>query len=559
MKNNKPFIYGIPHKVGVVLGYIVLTYCLQVAVFAANHSWLPAYTDSSTCTMCHVNAASQIMQTTHWTWSHTDEYTGRVYGKKNVINNYCVAVPSNEPRCTSCHIGIGYRDKTFDFNDPTKVDCLICHDTTGTYKKFPTMAGAPWTGPGTTNFGGVTYQPVDLLYVARNVGRTSRTNCGACHFFGGGGDAVKHGDLDSSLYNPSRELDVHMGGTNNFSCAQCHTTVNHQISGTYYSKDYADSQSCEKCHTATPHTSGTYAQRLNAHTSRVGCQSCHIPAFARGRTTKMYWDWSTAGRKDTNGNNYVVRDANGDPIYDTQKGSFQWSRDVQPEYVWFNGRVDYLTVDDVIDTNQVVKINRLYGDINDPKARIMPVKHFRGTQPYDAVRKVLVVPHLFGGDTNAYWKSFNWTNAIAAGMAYVGREFSGQIGWVKTEMFWIQNHMVAPKEKALNCRDCHTPHSRINFAALGYPAERAESLQTLFGFEIKRLEVAPGSGPVTLRWTGQPNNTYRVQYSSDLFIWEDAPGGVFTVGSSATELTWQENKQTQINARFYRVLRDPVQ
>ena len=27
----------------------------------------------------------------------------------------------------------------------------------------------------------------------------------------GGGDAVKHGDLDTTLANPSRDLDVHMG------------------------------------------------------------------------------------------------------------------------------------------------------------------------------------------------------------------------------------------------------------------------------------------------------------------------------------------------------------
>ncbi|MCX7872285.1 MAG: tetrathionate reductase family octaheme c-type cytochrome [Verrucomicrobiae bacterium] len=539
------------------LGIIALV-ILVMPVFAANHSWLQSYTDSSTCTMCHSSAANQIMQTAHWTWSHTDTNTGRVYGKNTIINNYCIAVPSNEPRCTSCHAGIGYKDKTFNFNDATKVDCLVCHDTTGTYKKFPTMAGAPWTGPGTTNFSGVTYQPVDLLYVARNVGKSSRATCGACHFFGGGGDAVKHGDLDSSLYNPSRELDVHMGGTNNFSCAQCHKTTAHKIAGTTYSKDYADSKSCETCHTAAPHN-GNNADRLNAHTSRVGCQTCHIPEFARGRTTKMSWDWSTAGIKGTNGQNIVIRDENGDPIYDTQKGNFTWAKNVRPEYVWFNGKVDFMLVDDQIDPTKVVKINKLYGDINDPNARIMPVKHFRGKQPYDAERKTLVVPHLFGADTNAYWKSFNWTNAIAAGMAYVGREFSGKIGWVQTEMFWIQNHMVAPKENALKCQDCHVPRGRLNFAALGYPAERAETLQSMYGFEVKRLEVKPGSSPVALKWTGVPGNTYKIQYSLNLQVWNDAPNGTVNAGQSISELSWQETIQANVATRFYRIIRQPAQ
>jgi octaheme c-type cytochrome (tetrathionate reductase family) len=544
-------------KTGAVV--VVLT-MVSGAAFAANHSWLPSYTDATTCTMCHQNAANQVMQTVHWTWSITDTNTGRVYGKRYVINNYCVALPSNEPRCTSCHINnSGYMDKNFDFNNAASVDCLVCHDTTGTYKKFPTMGGKPWTGPGTTNFGGVTYQPVDLLYVARNVGKPSRANCGACHFYGGGGDAVKHGDLDSSLFNPSRELDVHMGSTNNFSCIECHKTTAHQIAGTTYSKDHADSKSCEECHTATPHKNGSLADRLNAHTSRVGCQTCHIPEFARGRTTKMYWDWSTAGVKGTNGQNIVIKDENGDPIYDTQKGTFRWEKNVRPEYVWFNGKVDFKLVDDVIDPTKVVKINTLYGDINDPNARIMPVKRFKGVQPYDPERNTLVVPHLFGADTNAYWKTFNWTNAIAAGMAYVGRPFSGKVGWVQTEMYWIQNHMVAPKEYALKCQDCHVPRGRLNFAALGYPQERAEMLQSMFGFEVKRLEVKPGNGPVVIKWTGTPGNVYKVQYSTDLSNWNDAPNGTVNAGQTVSELSWQEDVQPNVKVKFYRIIRQPAQ
>ncbi|MBI5384575.1 MAG: tetrathionate reductase family octaheme c-type cytochrome [Verrucomicrobia bacterium] len=444
----------------------------------AAHRGLTNYVDARTCTACHTNAAAEVMHTTHWTWEHTEAATGRRLGKRTVINNYCVALPSNEPRCTSCHAGVGYRDKNFDFTDATKVDCLVCHDTTGTYKKFPTLAGAPWTGPGPTNFNGVTWQPVNQTYVAQNAGKSSRATCGACHFFGGGGDAVKHGDLDSSLFNPTRTLDVHMGTNGlNFRCATCHETKTHDIPGSIYSKDHTDNQTCEKCHTARPHKTGTTAGRLNAHTGRVACQTCHVPEYARGRTTMTSWDWSTAGVKGTNGQNIVIKDANGDPIYDTQKGTFTWDKNVRPRYVWFNGQLDYLTVEDVIDPTRRVAINRLHGDITDAKARIMPVKRFTGRQPYDPVNNVLAVPHLFGGDTNAYWKTFNWTNALAAGMAYVGRPFSGQVGWVETEMFWIENHMVAPKEKALACTACHTPQDgRLDFAALGYEAERAARL-----------------------------------------------------------------------------------
>jgi hypothetical protein len=202
-----------------------------------DHQLIDAYDGSATCTDCHENAAHQVMATTHWTWEHTNSITGQKMGKKNVVNNYCIAVPSNEPRCTSCHVGWGYSNKDFDFSNANAVDCLVCHDTTGEYKKFPAGSGFPVTGTA-KEFpagSGVMWQPVDLVNVAQNVGKTSRATCGACHFFGGGGDAVKHGDIDSSLYNPTRDLDVHMGTNGfNFSCTSCHRTSNHQIPGTRY-------------------------------------------------------------------------------------------------------------------------------------------------------------------------------------------------------------------------------------------------------------------------------------------------------------------------------------
>ena len=39
-----------------------------------------------------------------------------------------------------------------------------------------------------------------------------RQHCGECHFKGGGGDGVKHGDLDTSLTQPNREPGCAYGG-----------------------------------------------------------------------------------------------------------------------------------------------------------------------------------------------------------------------------------------------------------------------------------------------------------------------------------------------------------
>ena len=75
---------------------------------------------------------------------------------------------SNEARCTSCHAGYGWVDDNFDFDNPENIDCLVCHDQTGLYKKFPTDAGHPvyenkeWEGK--------SWEPLDLASLARAAG-----------------------------------------------------------------------------------------------------------------------------------------------------------------------------------------------------------------------------------------------------------------------------------------------------------------------------------------------------------------------------------------------------
>jgi octaheme c-type cytochrome (tetrathionate reductase family) len=542
--------------------------CLNVATAVAEyeppgiHNLISPmnYTGTETCLICHgvegligQSIEADVMATVHWTWIHTNTPAGKtqVMGKQNIINNYCVALGSNEPRCTSCHIGSGWRDNSFDFNNHTNIDCLVCHDTTGTYKKTPTGAGAPDPG-------------VDLVYVAQNAGRTSRATCGTCHFYGGGGDAVKHGDLDSTMKNPSRSLDVHMGVDGaNMSCIDCHMSLEpgataHDLVGSRYSKRAPDNWLCEDCHTPTPHWSLENGAYYNAHTGRVSCQACHIPRFARGgRATKMTWDWSAAGQKKPDGSDLVIKDENGDPVYDTKKGSFTWEANVVPEYVWFNGDVVFNTLDDRINPAAVTTINDLQGTGKQSRSRIMPVKRFTGVQPYDPVNEILVVPHLFPSgptDTDAYWKGYNWTNAITAGMSAVGRSFSGQVGWANTEMFWIQNHMVAPKEHALVCADCHMPGGRLDFIGLGYETNRAARLSTLVGFDIN-LDVQAAGRKV--KWLGAPGYRYRIQSCADMSDpsgWVDEADGEF-IPTTAGELVWLDGSTGLGDAKFYRVVR----
>jgi hypothetical protein len=311
--------------------------------------------------------------------------------------------------------------------------------------------------------------------VAQNVGDTSRQTCGACHFYGGGADAVKHGDLDSSLTNPDFALDVHMDADGlNFSCTTCHNTDGHLLEGTRYSMSSTDEETCETCHTAEPHN----YEILNQHLERISCQTCHIPEFARGGiATKTWWDWSKAGIFDADGNSQIIKDDEGHTIYDSRKGEFEYGENVVPEYIWFNGDVEYTLLADTIDPTNILTINPPGGSRDDETSRIWPMKIFLGIQPYDMDNNTLVIPHLFGSDSAAYWKSFEWDAAIEAGMAYAGAPYSGNYDFIETQMYWPITHMIAPVEEALTCLNCHTEEdNRLDFIALGYTEDQAQAL-----------------------------------------------------------------------------------
>ncbi|HHM02851.1 MAG TPA: tetrathionate reductase family octaheme c-type cytochrome [Caldithrix abyssi] len=414
------------------------------------------------CESCHTERHREIMATNHWTWSRPVVIDGKEIdlGKKNIINNFCIALTSNEPRCTSCHIGYGWKDGNFDFSNRKKVDCLVCHDRTGTYKKFPTGAGYPVTKE-TLFMGKKKFFPPDYTKIAQNVGIPTRDNCGTCHFFGGGGNNVKHGDLEKALSKPSKNLDIHMAvDGENMLCIDCHVTSKHNIKGKMYSVSSADTNHvyCESCHAAPVHANSV----LEEHSGRVACQTCHIPTYARANPTKMWWDWSKAGRFDKNGKGIIITNSKGEQDYNFMKGEFHWEKNVTPEYVWFNGTARHTLVTDTINPQKIIQLNRLEGSYADRHAKIWPVKVMRGKQIYDVEYKTLIIPKLFGKkESGAYWKNFDWNLAAAKGMEAAGLPYSGHYGFVQTEMYWPLNHMVTSAEKALTCTECHSRNSRL--------------------------------------------------------------------------------------------------
>ena len=464
------------------------------------------------CLSCHTQAARQVMSTIHWTWKAWDPKTRRMVGKNEVYNTFCVSPVSNEQFCTVCHVGYGSTDPNefvpFSERSEDHVDCLVCHDETQTYRKIPFIGGNPAMAkiavrPGCNEVYGTDkpyVMPTDLTKVAKSVASPTRYTCGICHFYGGGGDGVKHGDLDSSLNDPPRELDVHMDAKGlNFPCQKCHQSRDHRITGEHYAiaadpksgaymrggQHNGNAATCQSCHGQEPHKgdrliSATVAATLNMHTRDIACETCHIPEFARGGLpTKMDWNYATAGKLAPNGSPLVILDKHGWNTYWGVKGSFQWAENVAPDYRWFNGSERWMHIGDKIQPDQkgVVKVNEIFGSPSDGQSKIWPFKIARNNQPYDTQTGILAVFHSFGFDENSYTMSYDWNKAIAAGMKAANLPYSGHYGFVRTEMAWPIAHMVAPKEKTLACAQCHADQGRLQQVDGVYMPGRARDHQ----------------------------------------------------------------------------------
>ncbi|MBT8073453.1 MAG: tetrathionate reductase family octaheme c-type cytochrome [Xanthomonadales bacterium] len=433
---------------------------------------------TESCLMCHADEGEQMLDSGHFKWKgDTLNIVGlekSVHGKTDLLNNFCIAVDTNEGRCTQCHAGYGWKDKSFDFNNPANIDCLVCHDQSGTYAKAPTTAGLP---AGT----------VDLNVVAQSVGisaKPTRKACIGCHAKAGGGDNVKHGDISTDLISTTREYDVHMGVDGaNLVCADCHGAnhdpktgdYNHGIAGMSLHSIYeGEMKQCRDCHGSEMLIhKGSSIEPLFAEGfhGRLACQVCHIPAIARKISTKVEWYWSDAGQ---NISPVPIDPETGRPTYDKKKGTFVWKNNVRPTLRYSNGKWNRKVVG-VSDTYDEEPIQMAYpeGSFSDPDAMIYPFKLMKGNQVVDPINSIVSVPHLFGKATgpNPYWGAFDWNLALQDGSNYTGQPYSGTYGFAATEMLLSVNHEIAPAQQALgmnsNCGDCHGG-GQVDFPALGW-------------------------------------------------------------------------------------------
>lgn len=429
---------------------------------------------TETCITCHNKRHLEVMQSNHWNWEREEYIEGKgivKLGKKNAINNFCISATGNEKTCAKCHIGYGMTKEGFSFTDPKNIDCMVCHDNTETYMKADEQGGAP-------------IDTLNFTNIAEHIGKPKRTNCGVCHFYGGGGNNVKHGDLEEALFEPTKELDIHMAiDGKNMQCVDCHKTEKHNIYGKLYSLSSMNINRvyCEDCHTSLPHQE----EIINEHTLKVACQTCHIPTYAKANSTKMYWDWSKAGNLK-NGKPYTEEDSLGNHTYMSIKGEFIWAKNVKPDYIWFNGTAThYLVGDKINDTTKIITLNELKGSYADENSKIIPVKIHKAKQPFDPINKILITPKLYSDKKGegAFWQDFNWFESAKTGMKTYNLPFSGKVSFIETQMYWPVNHMVASKENSVKCIECHTRNnSRIeNLKDLYLPGRDRSSFVENFG------------------------------------------------------------------------------
>jgi hypothetical protein len=447
----------------------------------AAHNTITEYNGPATCITCHQQEAEEMLNSLHMQWSGpTPDLTntnGEPLGKaKGGINTFCTYAMSSKGACFSCHVrGDGNAPHPPEEND---VDCLMCHSD-NYQRKF---VSDPENSLDVTNIlgesksyvfglvddlGNYTTVPdfdkmapgTSMANLARTVHMPTNASCLRCHAKAGGGDWTKRGDMGMSSINPSVDEDVHLSSDGaNISCVNCHSALNHKISGRGIDlrQTEAPRPTCEACHESTPHESST----LNRHAQgQVGCQVCHIREYAKGGATEMSRDWY----------NPVWNQA-----FCSGQGGFVGEEDkqsnVKPEYVWFDGTSSVYNIGETIEPDErgIYPMAKAHGSAFDGSSSIVPIKRHSTNIPLHDETGTIIPPAIMW-----MFMTGDFDRAVQEGMQEQG--MSGSYSIVEADAEMLITHGVEPKENAPSCVECHdgsgmTPDTAgmLPFTALGY-------------------------------------------------------------------------------------------
>ncbi|MES9833648.1 MAG: hypothetical protein ABW139_15535 [Candidatus Thiodiazotropha sp. DIVDIV] len=440
------------------------------------------------------------------------------------INTYCGS-HENSPRftCAGCHVGNGrFPNSELPLAEAERkaelsnIDCLMCHQDS--YKRFPTgefepleivsvgadgkpdpnldpivrtgAQGIPVVDQNTLDFlfepadanstlvglGGVPMMQ-DRVSAAQSVHATTRKACLNCHAKAGGGDGTKRGDISSALIDPDPQIDIHMSaGGENLTCSDCHDAGGHRVQGRGLDlrpNDVADHFTCESCHDQ-PH--GDYSNRAGGsrdkHASRVACQTCHIPTYAKGMPTETNRDWEDPHYSDAacNGRGgWLPREDKASNLTPT----YQWFDGTSQVYVLGENLADYpLTT--LEDGSEAITLGLPNGWVDMQNAKIYPMKeHTSKSAVHDATNS------LIAHSTFEFFRTGSFDSAVQSALEQTGR--TGDNYTVKqVHTFQTLNHGVEDSSAALECGSCHASLSggplRMDLANdLGYGLKGSES------------------------------------------------------------------------------------
>ncbi len=456
--------------------FIIAGLILALPVWAQENTnvheqYVQEYHGTKTCLKCHKKEAYEVFYSDHYQWKGPNpDLVPQPYhkiGKINSVNDYCMDANANWmypvklhghiifPGCSICHAGLGLKPSDKPTEEQLEnIDCLVCHAKN--YKRMPKKINGVWRY--------VPAMPKDkVLEAAQHPILPGRAQCLRCHLKAGGGFNNKHGDIETALLKADRNYDVHMGkGGAGLDCLSCHKGKHHRIVGRGsdlgVTEFPGESVRCENCHTEKPHHTGS-AQKdavLNKHAKRVACETCHIPTFARVDGTDMFRDW----RK----NHFIKKHGVYHPVI---KRGFN----VIPEYRWWDGVHSYFW-----DASEPITLNKKgefftykpVGSKDDPKSKIYPFKHHKAWVAYDGKTKMILpisIKYMFTHTDNI------------GGIKEISKKIYGHepysIKWALANRWQNMAHGVVPKEKALQCKDCHSPKGRMPWKALGYPGDPA--------------------------------------------------------------------------------------
>jgi octaheme c-type cytochrome (tetrathionate reductase family) len=402
---------------------------------------------TAACLKCHHQQAVEVLQSTHWTWVRQRAVNGKntLYGKKDSLTGFAIDVSSNPSRCMGCHVSNTRPDVDFNAPRPEMVDCLVCHDTTGTYRQAD--PGVP-----------ANHSRQELELMTRNVGTPTPGNCMTCHF----------ADCDLPSADQSRQTspgnrapsqDIHMDrAATAFTCQDCHL----RHSGHSFSRKMgrvngsSPGRGCASCHTSVPHT----IDQLNQHMATIACQTCHIPQYAQKSPVIISWNWIMTGKA-----NRVYQNRSQGRIMVQDENGFSSATQMEPVYLWDDGGDRVYTRGQRIRPRELTYLQR--PSERTPDSKITPFRVIYGTQMYDTKYRYLISP-LLQPTGSTFFPGSDWDAVARQGMQAIVLPFSGQYAFAPTAALRRINHGVVPAAKAFGCIDCHGRTSPMPWEELGY-------------------------------------------------------------------------------------------